>query len=88
MATTLREQAKGLPIEIVVPEEGMGYEIVDISLVKNRPNLDAARTFIDYALSAEAQDLGTTSGALHIKANVNAAPWRTQCLIQPCCGRA
>jgi iron(III) transport system substrate-binding protein len=88
MATALREQAKGLPIEIVVPEEGTGYEIVGISLVKNGPNPDAARTFIDYALSAEAQDLGTTSGALHIKANVNAAPWRTQCLIQPRYGRA
>ncbi len=73
MATALRERAKGLPIEIVVPEEGTGYEIAGISLVKNGPNPEAARAFIDYALSAEAQDLGTKSGALHIKANVNAA---------------
>ncbi len=74
MATALREQAKGLPIEIIVPEEGTGYEIAGLSLIKNGPNSEAARAFIDYALSAEAQDLGTKSGALHIKANVNAAP--------------
>ena len=75
MASALREQAAGLPIEIIVPSEGTGYEISGISLIANGPNPEGARAFIDYALSAEAQDLGTSVGALQIKANVNAAPF-------------
>lgn len=75
MASALREQAAGLPIEIIVPEEGTGYEISGISLIANSPNPEGARAFIDYALSAEAQDLGTSAGALQIKANVNAEPF-------------
>ena len=75
MASALREQAAGLPIEIIVPEEGTGYEISGISLIANGPNPDGARAFIDFALSAEGQDLGTSVGALQIKANVNAAPF-------------
>ena len=75
MASALREQAAGLPIEIIVPEEGTGYEISGISLIANSPNPEGARAFIDYALSAEAQNLGTSVGALQIKANVNAEPF-------------
>ena len=75
MASALREKEAGLPIEIIVPEEGTGYEISGISLVANGPNPDGAKAFIDYALSVEAQDLGTSVGALQIKANVNATPF-------------
>lgn len=75
MASALREQAAGLPIEIIVPEEGTGYEISGISLIANGPNPEGARAFIDFALSKEAQDIGTDVGALQIKANVNAAPF-------------
>lgn len=75
MSSALREQANGLPIEIIVPEEGTGYEISGISLVANGPNPEGAKAFIDFALSAEAQDIGTAVGALQIKANVNAAPF-------------
>lgn len=74
MSSALRERENGLPIEIIVPEEGTGYEISGISLVANSPNPEGARAFIDYALSAEAQDLGTQAGSWQIKANVNAAP--------------
>ncbi len=75
MASALREKEAGLPIEIIVPEEGTGYEISGISLIKNGPNPEGAKAFIDYALSAEAQDLGTSVGSLQIKANVNATPF-------------
>lgn len=74
MSSALREREAGLPIEIIIPSEGTGYEISGISLVANGPNPEGARAFIDYALSAEAQDLGTQSGSWQIKANVNAEP--------------
>jgi iron(III) transport system substrate-binding protein len=72
MASAVREKASGFPIEIIVPSEGTGYEIGGISLVKNAPNADGARAFIEYALSAEGQDLGSDVGQLQVKANVNA----------------
>ncbi len=74
MASAVREKAAGFPIEIVVPEEGAGYEIGGISLVKNGPNPEGGRAFIEFALSAEGQDLGSSVGSLQIKANVNAKP--------------
>ena len=38
MASPLRDKDAGLPIEIIVPEEGTGYEISGISLVANGSN--------------------------------------------------
>lgn len=75
MASALRDKEAGLPIQIIVPEEGTGYEISGISLIANGPNPEGAKAFIDYALSVEAQDLGTSVGSLQIKANVNATPF-------------
>ncbi len=72
MAGAVREKAAGFPIEIIIPEEGTGYEIGGISLVKNGPNPEGGRAFIEFALSAEGQDLGSDSGNLQVKANVNA----------------
>lgn len=40
---------------VAIPEEGTVYQINTINLSKNAPNPAAAKTFIDYALSAEAQ---------------------------------
>jgi putative spermidine/putrescine transport system substrate-binding protein len=40
---------------VTFPEEGTVYQINTINLVKDAPNAAAAKTFVDYALSAEAQ---------------------------------
>lgn len=40
---------------VVLPEEGSGFQINVIALVEEAPNAEAARTFVDYALSPEAQ---------------------------------
>ena len=39
-----------------VPEEGTVYQINTINLTEDAPNPEAAKTFIDYALSPEAQE--------------------------------
>lgn len=39
-----------------VPEEGTVYQINTINLTEDAPNPEAAKTFIDHALSAEAQE--------------------------------
>jgi iron(III) transport system substrate-binding protein len=48
-------QVQGAPIRTIAPCEGTGYEIGAVSLIKGRKNTDAARRFIDWTLSAEAQ---------------------------------
>jgi iron(III) transport system substrate-binding protein len=45
----------GAPVRTMAPCEGTGYEIGAVSLIKGRKNTEAARTFFDWALSAEAQ---------------------------------
>ncbi|MBL4916836.1 ABC transporter substrate-binding protein [Szabonella alba] len=72
MSSIVREIQNGFPIEIVLPEEGTGYEISGVSLVKNGPNPEGGRAFIDYVLSKEAQDLGEPTGNPQPKANMNA----------------
>jgi len=47
--------ASGGKLGVVLPEEGSGFQINTINLVKNAPASDAAKTFIDYALKPETQ---------------------------------
>lgn len=51
-----RYVAGGGPVKIIYPEDGTTAAPDGIALVKNGPNSDAAKKFIDWALSKEAQD--------------------------------
>lgn len=53
---------KGFPISYGAPRDGTGYEIGGLSLVKGGPNRAAAITFIEWALTPEAQRLGPEKG--------------------------
>jgi iron(III) transport system substrate-binding protein len=54
----INEIVRGFPVEPVLPCEGVGYEIGSTAIVKGARNLDNARRFIDFALSAEGQKIG------------------------------
>ncbi len=47
----------GAPVKTVAPCEGTGYETGSVSIVKGAKNMEAARRFYDWTLSAEAQTL-------------------------------
>lgn len=49
--------AKGYPVVLSFPKEGTGYEIGAMALIKGGPELDLAKIFYDWMLSAEAQSL-------------------------------
>ena len=68
------KQAKnGLPITVVSPTEGTGYEVGSMSLIAGARNLDEAKTFFDWALSPDTQTLIFTSGkSLQVPANTKA----------------
>lgn len=56
------------------PEEGTGYEIGAAAIINDAPNQEAAKKFIDWALSKEAQELGKTVGSFQFLTNKNAEP--------------
>jgi iron(III) transport system substrate-binding protein len=49
---------QGAPVKIVSPCEGTGYEIGSMSIIKGARNLENAKKWYDWALTAAAQSLG------------------------------
>jgi iron(III) transport system substrate-binding protein len=47
-----------LPLLLTFPEEGTGYEIGGMGIIKGAAHLDAAQKWFDWALTPEAQALG------------------------------
>jgi len=66
------EAQAGFPVKGVAPCEGTGYEIGSLSIVKGARNLDNAKKFVDWALTAKAQALGAQSKQFQIPSNVGA----------------
>lgn len=54
-ANTLRE--KGAPIDVIFPQEGLGWDMESIAIVKDTPKLEAARKLADWATTREANEL-------------------------------
>ncbi|MBN2261052.1 MAG: ABC transporter substrate-binding protein [Clostridiales bacterium] len=50
-------------IVISAPSEGTGYEIGAVAILANGPDQEAAKMFVDWALTKEAQELGQTVGS-------------------------
>jgi iron(III) transport system substrate-binding protein len=50
------------PVKIVSPCEGTGYEIGSMSLIKGAKNLENAKKWYDWALTAAAQSIGPKGG--------------------------
>lgn len=47
LATALQQ---GAPLEVIVPEDGMPYIIVNVGIVKTAPHPNAAKLFVDWSL--------------------------------------
>ena len=54
----ITEIAQGFPVKPVLPCEGVGYEVGSMAIVKGARNADAARKFVDWALTPDAQKIG------------------------------
>ena len=54
----INEIVRGFPVLPVLPCEGVGYEIGSVAIVKGARNLETAKKFIDWSLTAEAQKIG------------------------------
>lgn len=60
---------QGYPLKVSFPSEGTGYEIGGVALIKGSKNPDAAKAYVDFTLSTEAQNLGVGVGAYQILTN-------------------
>lgn len=59
-------------LKTTIPEEGAGYEVGAVSLIKNAKNPEGAKAFIDWALTAKAQELGPQVGTYSVPTNPDA----------------
>lgn len=48
---------KGAPIDIIVPEEGIGWEMQVVAIMKGTKNLTDAKRLVDWSISEHAQGL-------------------------------
>lgn len=67
------QAVQGAPIVTVAPCEGTGYEVGSMSIIAGGPNPEAAKVWYDWALSAEAQELGATANSYQVPSNKSAA---------------
>jgi len=65
--------AAGFPIKSVTPCEGTGYEIGSMSIIKGARNLDNAKKFYDWALTAESQGRAKDVKSFQVPSNLDAA---------------
>jgi iron(III) transport system substrate-binding protein len=66
---------QGMPLVVSFPSEGTGYEIAGQSLVANAPHPNNAKTWIDWALTGPAQEIGwrdPNAGAYQLPTNPDA----------------
>jgi iron(III) transport system substrate-binding protein len=58
---------------VVAPCEGTGYEIGSMSIINGARNMESAKKFYDWALSADAQSLALQVKAFQVPSNTGSA---------------
>lgn len=69
MHDAVKQAAAGFPVKVVAPCEGTGYEIGSMSIIKGARNMESAKTFYDWALTAEAQSLALQVNSFQVPSN-------------------
>ena len=72
MHDAVKQAVSGFPIKVVAPCEGTGYEIGSMSIIEGARNLENARKFYDWALTAEVQSRALEVKAYQVMSNVAA----------------
>jgi iron(III) transport system substrate-binding protein len=57
-------KAKGGPIDLIFPSEGLGWDLEAVGIMKNTKKLDAAKSFADWSASKEANELYAANFAI------------------------
>ena len=67
-----QEVADGFPVKLIVPCEGVAYDVLAMSIVSKARNPDAARIFYEWALTPASLDIGYTYSYWQMPANRSA----------------
>ena len=59
-----RSKEAGAPLEILVPSEGVGWEMEASGIIAGTPNLEAAKTLIDWTITQTAMEMYNTAYAV------------------------
>ncbi|MEM5518918.1 putative 2-aminoethylphosphonate ABC transporter substrate-binding protein [Henriciella sp. AS95] len=59
-----RSKADGAPIEIIVPSEGVGWEMEATAIIAGTEKLEAAKKLVDFTVSREAMEMYNVSYAV------------------------
>jgi len=52
-----KSKADGAPLEIIVPEEGVGWDMEATAIVAGTANLEAAKTLVDWSITRKANEM-------------------------------
>ena len=52
-----KSKAEGAPLEIVIPSEGIGWDMEATAIVKGTDNLEAAKTLVDWSITEKANKM-------------------------------
>ncbi len=63
----------GFPLKIVSPCEGTGYEVGGVSIIEGAKNLEEAKAWVQFSISAAAQSRGPEVGVFNVPSNSNAS---------------
>ena len=77
------EKTKGAPIDLIVPKEGLGWELEATAIMKGTKNLAAAKKLADWAVSQKANELYAKSYAVVALPGVKAAPVNYPVNVEP-----
>ncbi len=72
MHDAVKQAVSGFPIKVVAPCEGTGYEIGSMSIIAGARNLENAKKFYDWALTADVQSRSLEVKAYQVMSNVGA----------------
>lgn len=72
MHDAVAQTVEGFPVKSVAPCEGTGYEIGSMSIIKGAKNLDNAKKWYDWALSADVQSSMKEAKSFQLPSNKTA----------------
>jgi iron(III) transport system substrate-binding protein len=68
------EKTKGAPIDLIVPKEGLGWEMEASAIMKGTKNLEAAKKLLDWSVTKKANELYGKYYAIVAHPDVKATP--------------
>jgi iron(III) transport system substrate-binding protein len=63
---------QGFPIEMSLPQEGTGYDLFCVVMLKGAPEPEEAKRFVDWSLTPESQELLAATGYFDVPTNPKA----------------